>query len=282
MTATSTDMDIPVEKLRVLSEEELLRLGVTDEKIVQRALRYRRVVDMANNWEPTHLGQCTVSERPNGDLILLDGQHRRAAIVLRQARDEEVQGTLNCRVWAGLTREEEANMFLGLNNTAVPTPLDKFVVLDTAGDESVKKINDIVRRYGVKVSHQPGKSTIQAVKTLVAVMDESEKIEADPNLIDATLQVISNAWELEGSALKGAVVQGIAWFIAEYADKLNLKTLSERLARFPGGATTLLANAQANAKVRGVKVHLSVADLLTNYWNKHSRTEKLPVWTRTK
>lgn len=274
--------NLSIDSLTVLSPTEIRELGLTDEQVVQRALRPRRVAKIAREWDPTAVGIVTVSERDNGDLILLDGQHRKAAALLRRSKDEAVTATFTCRVLSGLSRQEEAELFLKLNNTAHPTRLDTFLVGITAGDPVAVDIAAMVERQGYAISTAPGPQYIAAVKALEDLYTESERVEAKPNLVEAVLMVIKDAWGHDNDATKGALLQGIGWFLAEYGERVPLDKLARILASYPGGARAFFANAQSNAKVRGVRVHIGVADMLVGRWNNFSRKDKLETWTRLK
>lgn len=250
----------------------------------QRRLRMSRVRHIATHFDPLALGQATVSERPNGDLILLDGQHRKAGMERRLELGLSTPTELECKIIAGLTPEQEARLFITLNNTNRPTYLDRwFPRLAAQDEELIADIAEALKKWGWKVDGNPGKGHILAVASLETIAKEGKELERKyemrATLPDLVLQVITEAWGDEPDGVRADLLRGIAALIAENVS-LRLDRLTDKLRRYPGGPVGLLASATANAKIRRVSPAMSVADLLTITYNMGIQNGKLKDWTR--
>src|SRR6188474_1918763 len=112
---------------------------------IQRAhLDLRKIERMVANFNPAALGVITVSQRNRLTKIVLDGMHRRQTVSLVT----DNTGKLLCHVFKGLTRAEEAQMFLDLNNGNPVSLLDKFAVRLVAEDPVALEIDKMTKAYG--------------------------------------------------------------------------------------------------------------------------------------
>lgn len=275
MTAYVTRM-IPLDDLKVDAPKR------------QRKLRTRRVNQIYRKFDPNALGQGTVSERDNGDLILLDAQHRLEAMRKRINDGLPAPSALECRVFKGLTEEEEARLFLTINETNRPSMLDRWFPRIAAGDEElVGEIATALDKWGWEVSGTTGRGKITAVASLEWVAREGvevcERLDADINLVDLVLQVITDAWGHESANVNGDLLRGIgALLSANAASGIKLDRLTRKLREFPGQAVGLMSSARANANIRRTSPAMAVADLLTLTYNRGLQNGDLPTWTRRK
>jgi hypothetical protein len=90
---------------------------------INRPLNRQRVHTIAEKFDPDAIGVLTVSVRPDGTYLLLDGQHRLAA--LRQA-GWDGQQKVPCDLRHGLSQVQEVALFVKLNNTAKPKYIHRF------------------------------------------------------------------------------------------------------------------------------------------------------------
>lgn len=94
----------------------------------QRTLNERRAQNIANNMVREAIGSIIVSKRDDGDLYIVDGQHRWRACVLAGI------STIRADVHQGLTQPEEAILFLIKNREShKPRPIDEYHVGLTGG-----------------------------------------------------------------------------------------------------------------------------------------------------
>ncbi len=242
--------------------------------VVQRALNQGWASQIAKEFDPDHMGVVTVSERADGRYAVIDGQHRIAAV--RQLFDDDTQ-KIECKVHRGLTTEEEAAMFVGLNNFKRPSGVQLFLKNVIAGDPEAVEINDIVKRQGFRVNGAATDGNITCVGALQSIYHGfgGHKAPANPTLLTQTMIVVKNAWGISKDGANGSVVEGVALLIAARAKMLDYADLSHRLATFPGGPSGLLGRARGVAAVSGGRIPLAVADVIVDIYNKGRRICKL-------
>lgn len=258
----STVEMVPVSKLEI------------DPKMQRLALDVRKIERIRKEYNPDALGIITASQRNAAETVILDGGHRWRATV----EETENQGTLLTRVFKGLTRQEEAVLFLLLNSGNQPNLLDKFRINLVAEDPVAVGIDQIVKQFGLGIGPAGNENTVQCVGALRRVYVMSLKGECDPNLLDLSIRAITNAWGKDGQGLQATMIEGIALFLAKNSANVDFARTWERLRAYPGGAMGLHAKARANAANRGMRMPHSVADLVTDVYNKGLNTRKLPVW----
>lgn len=260
------------------STEEWIKVGdLTVDHQVQRALLDNgRVEKMVNSFNRDALGIVTVSHRADESKVIIDGWHRWEAV----RRVTENQGEIFCRVFKGLTLQEEAGMFLDLNTTNQPKLFDRWRVRVVRGDGDAVEITEILRSYGWTVSNQVGEARIVAISALERTHALSKKLEADPGLVQATILTVTRAWGHDRYAVMAAVFEGIARLIGEHKDKINLGDLSTVLKNYKNGAQGLAIDARIMAGVRSIRLPNAVAELVTDHYNKGKKTNTLPQWRR--
>jgi hypothetical protein len=202
-----------------------VRLG--DLRISQRAQR-----SIINTWT-THLsnafdlnlvGTLTVSHR-EGVFWILDGQHRFVALrkyVQDQFGDEWADWTVVCDVFEGLDEEDEAHLFLELNNRRSVSAFDKFKVGVTAELPEPTDIDRVVRASGLTVAKGKRPNTISAVGALQFVYRLG-----DAPLLRLTITAIANAWE--GIGFDQNMITGLGLFFNRYQAQVDYKHLVTKL-----------------------------------------------------
>lgn len=257
------------------SEEFVLVSELSCDERINRGLDTNKAQRMYLNFDWNALGVLTVSRRANGDLVIIDGQHRWEAV----RRVTSAKGKVPCHIFSGLTLEQEAELFLRLNTTTKPRIIDKFKVRVTAGDKSAVAIAELAGAYGWAISPSAGDGLIQAVAAMERIYQESERLEAEPNLVQAVFMSI-RGWDHDRYAVNGPIFEGIGKVLAEYGSKVDLDRLEKRLDGYPGGPEVLLNEARQHASVYRMKVSNAVAELVTVAYNKGLQSNALPRWTK--
>lgn len=245
-----------------------------DPKMQRDHLDIRKIERIKRDYNPDALGIITASKRNAVETVILDGGHRWRATV----EVTENQGKLLTRVFTGLTRQEEAVLFLLLNSGNQPNLLDKFRINLVAENPIAVGIDNIVKQFGLGVGPAGNDNMVQCVGAMRRVYIMSLKGEYDPNLLDLSLRAITNAWGRDSQGTQAVIIEGIALFLAKNSANVDFARTSDRLKVFPGGAMGLHAKARANAANRGMRMPHSVADLVTDIYNKGLNSRKLPVW----
>lgn len=156
----------------------------------------RLIEEIAGDFDPDKLGLMTVSER-DGVYWVIDGGHRRAALIRMGYEDQQVQ----CRTYHGLSEEDEAEMFLSLNNVRVVSAMDKFKVAVVAGRGVEAEIDRVVRAQGLSIGGGKGTS----IRSVTAVMKVFES--GGAKVLAQTLDIIKESYGMPG--FSGKVTEGI-------------------------------------------------------------------------
>ena len=152
----------------------------------QRAIVEPHRDNLTSRFDPRKVGAVIVSERANGDKYVLDGQHR-----LTAAANSGYNGTIPAVIHSGLTIDEEADIFLALNESKLVHPIDKFHARVTAGRATSVTVNNIVKSLGFAVETTGlSPKSIAAVATLERIYTVH-----GGDTLTATLVAVDEAWE---------------------------------------------------------------------------------------
>jgi hypothetical protein len=219
---------------------------------------------IANDLDLPSIGVLHVSERRNGDLVILDGQHRHGALMQNGLGNHMVE----CIVYTGLTLEGEATLFRRLNSTKKATPIDDFFAGLQEGDEECIDIDRIVGEHGYRVWGQTGLGNVTGVSTLRTIYSTNGDGRAPGELLTTTLDVIQKAWGVAPGATDGQVIQGVASFIDKHGADIDRDALVNKMSKFPGAAPGLLAHARGLRDLkRGSTIPQCIAEVLLISYN---------------
>jgi hypothetical protein len=263
------------------TEEVLSVTDLENDPSYQRPLEMAKVNRIKDRFNNNALGVFTVSKRANHGTYIIDAQHR-AEVIRQLMLDGDHDGKVPCHVFHDLTVAEEAQMYLELNYSSQPTPLQKFRARIAALEPSALEISKYLSYYGWTVNPVHGPGSIQAIAAVDKVYALSQKIEADPNLVQLVILTISRAWGDDENAGQGAIFLGLGQFFAEYTDQIELDRLAEKLHGYKGGPGALINNARQLASLQGWKLNTTVASLIVEEYNKGRQTDKnkLHVWRK--
>jgi hypothetical protein len=254
--------------------------AISVDPAVQRCegLDERRVLKMADNFDPLAAGIITISERADGTLINLDGMHRVAA-----ARRSNYAGLIDAKVIVGLDKHDEARLFNLLNATKTPSVFTKLMVAMVAGDPEAVEIGRIVEASGWKLGLDSADGNIAAVTALQriyrngnGVLPEGEHSE----LLERTLDVITRAWEWDRKSADGYILQGVAMLLARFGDVIDDRKLVDQMS--DTRPAILLGKAKALRESQGGTVPSALAKMLVWMHNKGRRVNLLPEWVWTR
>lgn len=239
--------------------------------LAQRELNPARVAKLVNEFDPEQLGSPTVNHRDNHYWVI-DGQHRIEA--LKEWLGDWEKQQVQCWTYEGLTEEQEADVFLKLNDTLAVHAFAKFRVGVQAGRSEETEVDRIVRQCMLRVSQDKGDGAIAAVGTLMRVYRRS-----GPQSLARTLLIIRDAYG--DSGLEAAVIDGIGLLCQRYNGELDDARLVERLTKSHGGVNGLLGKAENLRKSTGNPKGHCVAAAAVEINNSGRGGRKLPSWWRS-
>lgn len=248
---------VPLDKMRV-------------NPLAQREVNEARVDKLVSELSLEQIGFLTVNHR-DGWFYLIDGQHRAEALRKYGFAEELVQ----CYCYDGdnaLTPEEEAEVFLKLNDTLAVSAFDKFTKGITAGRPEETDIDRIVRSLGLRISRDKGNGAIRAVAALRKVYRLS------PTALTRSLRIVRDAYGDAG--LEAALIEGIGLLCSRYNGDLAEDQAVQKLGGIHGGANGLINGAEKLRLQTGDPRSHCVAGAAVDVYNRGRGGKKLAPWWR--
>ncbi|MBS2964776.1 hypothetical protein KGA66_17085 [Actinocrinis puniceicyclus] len=181
---------------------------------------------LASIWNPAVLLAAIVSKREDGRYYLLDGQHSTRVA----AEKHGPNFTRHCMVYEGLTRSEEAALFLAANrDRKAVRPVDNYRVALTAKDKLVTRIDDEVLSCGLTVTGSTSANQIGAVQAVMAVGAKRE------GLLPKVLNTLADAWTKDRTTWDNMAIRAVGMVIDTNWDTVQLDRLSRTLQKAPVG-----------------------------------------------
>ncbi len=245
--------------------------AVTVDSAVQRSLNVARAQDMANRYDPASVGVITVSER-DGNLYVVDGQHRCEAAKLAGQGDV----ALDSKIYKGLTRVDEAKLFIALNSARIPNAVARFKVRLEAQDPVPVAITKILKDYGWRVGGPGSNGAVNAVSALEAVyaLDPDE----ERGVFDATFDLITRTWGFDAEGAAAPVLGGVGAFMDRYVDKADISAFAKKVRSTWGSAIALVGQGKNLRSSRGGKLTMCIGEILHMTYNAKRRTGVLDPW----
>jgi hypothetical protein len=168
----------------------------------QRAASNSIVLRIRGEWEDELLGTIMVSFR-DGLLNVLDGMHR----VLAALGRADIK-LLPCRVFYGLTLEEEATLFARYNTKRNSVKIiDRFKAMLIAGDSTALKVEEILAECGLTVSNTPSNNKqVKAVAQLSSIMDSQGEA-----ALRWVVSMAVNIASLQNDRVNDELLRGLSW-----------------------------------------------------------------------
>lgn len=264
---------VPLTKQRILqpSGEAILEwIGVNDLQVddYQRKISSQQVRDIIRNFNSDTFGIITVALRENGDLYVVDGQHRVTAIRLMQLEgdNQEVQ----CVVISGWTPVQEAKFFSeSQRNRKSITPGQAHTAEVYARDEIAVTIERAVCEAGYRLSVKTGDDGGGHIKAVGALYRVAGTYGS--SILAKTLLVCASTWGVDNAPLE-PTINGIALFLRMYPD-VDVRRLVVRLRIESEDA--LIAKGKSIGMSMGYKLQEAIAQEIFNRYNVKMSTHKL-------
>lgn len=217
----------------VLEHVVLGDMGVSD--MAQRKLRQAWVDYLVSVFDPEAMRPPVVSHR-GGRYYIVDGQHSVAALKVWLGRDWEHQ-KVECWVHKNLTEQQEAEMFLKLNDVRQVAAFDKFRTGIAANRKAETEISRALHELGLAISRNTNPGTISCVSTLRKIYERSSV-----DVVKRAVRIVQRAYG--DTAFDAPIVDGIAHLCQRYNGVLNEDDAVKRLGEVRAGARGLLNHAE--------------------------------------
>lgn len=189
----------------------------------QRPINQQLVDEIARGWDIAAAGPVVVSRRRNGDLYIVNGQHRTAAA--KQAGETEIYA----QVIDGLTAREEAILRLKGNRRRADSSMERFLGQLAAGDPESRDIKRIVQSLGSRVNSFPD----QAIGINAIAGMESIYRKDGGTLLVRTLELLRDGFgDLNGPSVSVSSLKAAAWFLEQHGgDGLSRARMVEQMQK---------------------------------------------------
>lgn len=140
---------------------------LTIDTAYQRADNDNKVLGIARDFNWIAFGALSVSRRPNGQLCVIDGQHRWLAAMKRA--DVTM---LPCVVYDMDGVDGEAKGFLQINKGRKPlSSLDTFKAKIVSGDETAAEVRKLAHENGFEINNTGSANTLRCVAAIERMLE---------------------------------------------------------------------------------------------------------------
>lgn len=251
-----TKLTLPCKMARVKLED--LRVDAR----YQGPLRVKRVKHLIANWnDKVGWAGIAVSKRANGELYVIDGQHRVAALVECGFGPYETEVTL----YEGLTLADEAGLFHDLNDQRVHDLFERFNSAVLAKRSPELEIAALVEECGWKVGRNESARTICAIAAVKRVW-----VKYGSDRLRAVLTTLGKAWKYEDSSASQYIIEGLAMYYAGDAPATQ-KKVAEKLGAYPGGWQAMLTQIKGRRTILDCSMAQAGSQVIDQAVNKYAR-----------
>lgn len=210
----------------------------------------------------------------DGQYWVIDGQHSVYACkqwAKREFGQEWAQWTVECDVYDKLSEQQEAEIFLALNDRRSVNAFDKFRVGVTAGLPVPVGISDTVAGIGLRIDQSKKPGSLSAVGALTDVYKDARSAG-----LSQVLRVINNSWA--GMGIEADAIRGTALFMKRYAGRFDEDRLVKKLSSI-AGVKALRQRAFTIRESHGATVAAATAAAITDLYNSGARgMQSLGSW----
>lgn len=207
----------------------------------QRVVSDKKVKAIIKNFNKNAVGVVTLSIRENGDLYIIDGQHRVEALKALGKGDDDI----NAIILFDLSVADEAELFVIMNEVRTkPMRTDLHKASAASGDVSSIEIDEVLSSLNLKITNSPGYGNVRAIAIVHKIYDALGK-----NKLRDVLRVLIDANGNHSSTFVAEYLLAVAAIISNY-DNVNLLRLSMGIKNLgdPVMAVMKASNSAANSK----------------------------------
>jgi hypothetical protein len=240
------------------------------DRTYQRELDESRAKKIADKLNPRILGEITVSDRGDGKFAIVDGQHRYHALCL--LGHCKPGATVSCRVFTGMSLEEEAMTFAylgGYGNTRRALNAFSLWKARVSGKEPAAiDIVTIARKRGLSVTPAKANNSISAVRAIESIYNHGNLAET----LD-TAKAWANGDKRNCDYFDGDVLKAISSFLREY-DTVTPSVLAKRLGEItPDRLAVKIRNMRKSHEFSGA---LAACVIIREQYNSGLKKNRLP------
>lgn len=244
-------------------------------EMAQRKLSMAWVNERVPVFDPEALGFIVVNKRSDGDMYVIDGQHRTELLRAVGWGDQDVQ----CELYVGLTLREEAAEFLRRNDRRAVRPFDQFRVRVTAEEPVACAIVKILAAESLTVALGDGDGRVHAVGALEAVYSGMGLATGKETgqALTRTLRALKEAFGPASTSFQGGLIEGLGLVFLRHKE-ISRDVLVSKLSKIAGGASGVIGKGRMVRDVKGRSIPQCIASVIVDAYNQGRRGDRLPDW----
>jgi hypothetical protein len=244
--------------------------------LLESSQAYQRKVDpkhvdrIIENFNLYYLDEVVVSFR-DGKYYVVDGQNRIVAFITMNGGNHCL---VNCKVFQGLTYEDEAAMFYHLDAIKNKIKYHEMVkaMAEAEDNPSVEEIKRIMAEVGLRWNFAGSKSgsrnTISASRALIDSYETYGGV-----IMQHALQLLVQTWAGDHTTLTAPFIKGICLFTRAYAQQTTMDNFIRKFRSVTASEIKMMAQQETNAATQDLKY----AKAFLRRYNQNRQTEnRLP------
>lgn len=237
----------------------------------QRVVSDKKVKSIVKNFNRNAVGVVTLSIRENGDLYIIDGQHRVEALKALGKGDDDI----NAIIFFDLSIADEAELFVIMNEVRTrPMRTDLHKASAASGDLSSIEIDEALASLNLQIGNKPGYGIVRAISVIHKVYDALGK-----DKLRDVLKVLIDANGNHSSTFAAEYLLAVAAIIANY-DNVNLLRLSMAIKNLGDPSMAIIKAGNSASSNKPFSKIISLASMMIdghNYRLTKNRLDKVVI-----
>ena len=236
---------------------------INKEPKYQREIDVARIKRITKNWDDDLVNAPKISLRDNGVYYVFNGQHTLAAWKKRYGNR-----AIQCKVYRGLTEEEEMQLFIKQEGFSKPVgSADKIRARYNHGDKDVCDMVKCVQIAGCNIDFDKAPfSSRNRILAVVTAYKCYESVGRDSFI--NILSILREAFFGEQIAFSDGMLKGMTYLFKHHADKIKVRDMVNSLQSQP-----VKYYMQVAEKHAGATVAVRYAKAIADQYNKRRRIE---------
>jgi hypothetical protein len=232
----------------------------------QREINKIKVANIIKNYNPNAIGVVTLSIRENGDLYIIDGQHRVEALKQLGFGSNDI----NAIVFFDLTIQDEAQLFVIMNESRTkPKKSDLYKASIKSGDNDLIELNNMLNRNNVTVGDKPGDCIIRAIGTLHKVNNKLGIIN-----LEKVVKVLISANGNNSTSFQAEYITAVSTIIVKYKN-LDMDRLALAIKKLGEPSLAIHKSHMIASDSKSVTKSLTLSAMIIDMYNSYLKKNKL-------
>lgn len=194
--------------------------------LYQRELNQSKVEKILKHWNYDLVNAPKLSLRADGRFYVINGQHTVAALKIHEGEDTPIL----CKVYRGLTWEEEKDLFIQQNGiTSDPTTFEKLRAEFNGGNVEIRDMVEAAAEAGVQVTFETKGEAFARCKAHSALLSMYKTLPR-ADYVNA-LQLITAAWKGQMESYQAGFIKGMTNIFRKYKGKFRYADMVKALEK---------------------------------------------------